>query len=288
MLKVANKIIRQKRQDIRWGIRLLVALILVCILLNAEGLLEEECLRIYMLDVGQGDSCLVKSKDLTVLIDGGGDMNMNGENIGIKVLMPFLMDSGIRHMDMVVVSHLHFDHVKGVMEIMGYIDIDKLVLPKVYLEVDQEDHDLYKELLIRAEEEQIEILYMEAGQILSKGDVEMIALYPEPGQKYDENENHNSLVMKLVYMNFSILFTGDIEEEDEDSLMKSGWDLRSDVLKVAHHGSNSSSTEKFLNTVGPDMGLISYGDNTFGHPSDIVKLRYKNMEILFILQRIVV
>ncbi len=257
----------------------MIPLVVSFMISNLQVLMEEEQLRIYMLDVGQGDSCLVKSKDLTVLIDGGGDMNLEGENIGIKVLIPFLMDKGVRHIDMVVVSHLHFDHVKGIIEIMGYVDIDKLVLPKVYLDVNQEDHELYSELLKKVEEEKVELLYVEAGQILSKDDVKFRTLYPEPGQKYDQNENHNSLVLKLEYMNFSVLFTGDIEEEDESALLKSGWDLRSDALKVAHHGSNSSSSEQFLEKVCPEIGLISYGYNTFGHPSDIVKLRYKNMEI---------
>ncbi len=268
-----------KKKMHRFALSLLLPMIVVLFLGRLWNSIIDDPLSIYMLDVGQGDCILVKYEDSVILIDGGGDMDIKGENVGIKVVLPLLMDMGIMHIDTVFVTHLHFDHVKGILEIMNYVDIDRIILPSVYLDIEKEANELYGQLLKEAEREDIEIIYVSKGQMMTKDRLSFQILYPYKEQDYQENENHNSLVMKLIYGEFSMLFTGDIEEEDERILTGSGVNLRSDIIKVPHHGSNSSSTDSFLESVNPRTGLISYGKNTFGHPGDMVKLRYKNHEI---------
>lgn len=307
-LKISNRMRSHDRlvDSLFLYIRGITVLTIVLIILTSLiTKMLENGVNIYIIDVGQGDCTVVEDHGVYAIIDGGGDKDKSGDNVGLKVILPFLLSKKVPELEVAFVSHTHFDHVKGIIELMEVITINRIVLPKVYqsrvklimdeweLFDDQKKQrrsdklfwiegfqdDVLMELILTAMKHDIDIVFVEQGDTIEFPTVDFDVLYPLKDQIYDEQENHNSLVMKFRSGSFSMLFTGDAEEEDEVRIMESGADIKSTILKLAHHGSHSSSTEKFLDQVNPKVGVLCYGDNTYGHPSDIIRLRCRNRQI---------
>ena len=227
-----------------------------------------------MIDVGQGDSTLIVTpKNKKILIDGGGNENYD---IGANVLIPYLLNKKIKQIDYLMISHFDTDHVGGTFKVL-----EKLKVKQVIISQQKEDSSNFQKFLEIAKKRNIKIIVVKAGDIIQiEKNIYIEVLWPTEKLEISTNPlNNNSIVAKLIYENTSILFTGDIEAKAEKELVKKyDKNLKSDILKVAHHGSQTSSTQDFIDKVNPKIALIGVGyKNKFDHP---------NKEILERLQKI--
>ncbi len=292
MIKVGyrkqEKDAKEKIHAYCYGIWKVIGIILILlILLNiAFSIYWKDKTRLYYLDVGQGDACVITHNQQTFLIDGGGNRYMDdASNIGNRVVYPFLLNKKIDDIDVAFISHMHYDHVKGILELLEHVNIEKVAISRVYKTIieDQnrlQEYPLVEELVNGCYENGSELLYLEAGDVIVGEDVRFICYYPYAKTSYQENENNNSLILELVTHQRKILFTGDIEDDVEKLIVNEGLNNTSiDLLKVAHHGSKTSSSRIFLESINPTVGIISVGKNNHGHPSQEVLKRYEELKI---------
>lgn len=229
-------------------------------------------LEVDFLDVGQGDASLIKvPTGQIILIDGGPD-NKILRRLG-KIL-PFYH----RQIDFIILSHYHDDHATGLVEIIKRYKVKNLIYA-----ASEESSAAFQEILKIAEDKDIKI-YVLDNQVKVPFNNECFLNLLNPiilGIKVDGN---NSLVTKLDCERRKYLFTGDNSLTVEKALINSGWDLKTDVLKAAHHGSNSANSELFLGATNPKIMIISVGaDNKFGHPNP--KVLERAAEIGLIIKR---
>lgn len=219
-------------------------------------------------DVGQGDCLHIKAGGKNLLIDGGGSFNYN---VGKSTLKPYLLKNGVTKIDMAIATHLHTDHYQGLKELSQTYRIKKL---GVYEANSVNENHLKKEFKTD------EILYLAAGDVINMGrNVSVEVLSPDRGNPLDEkDENKNSLVLRVNVKGSSVLMTGDIDEKGEKSLI-ADTDIKTDILKIAHHGSRYSSCEKFIAVAAPKIAVIQVGKNTYGHPSEEVIKRLEEHKI---------
>ncbi|MFW5996311.1 MAG: DNA internalization-related competence protein ComEC/Rec2 [Halanaerobiaceae bacterium] len=211
------------------------------------------------LSVGHGDSIYIETpKGDDILVDGGGGFGIDGSH-GESTVLPFLRHRGVHELDLVVVTHFHQDHARGIIDILEEQKVERLLLPTGFAR-----NELAREIIYLARRADIPIQVASAGMSFSNGQFRLQVLHPDEGGF--RNENNNSLVLRAVYGNFSLLLTGDIEAEGEQQILKR-YDVRSSVLKFAHHGAPESSTEEFLRSAAPGVGVISCGENNYGHPA---------------------
>lgn len=233
-------------------------------------------LEINFIDVGQGDSMLITTEgNKKILVDGGGSKDSNYD-VGESTLLPFLLDKGVTKIDFVIISHFDSDHCQGLFTILENLKINRVVISKQ--EEESENYNRFKEIV---KNRKIKVIIVKKGHIIKIDKYTKIrVLWPREEQLQENILNNNSIVAKLEYEKFSLLLTGDIEEIAEDELIQeyNKSTLESTVLKVAHHGSKTSSVQKFLNMVHPKIALIGVGEkNTFGHPNSGVIERLENM-----------
>jgi len=230
-------------------------------------------LRITFLDVGNGDSILVRSPTgRNVLIDGGGAAYKGGTgaNQGERVVLPYLLLNGITRLDSVILTHPHRDHVGGLPSVLGEMRVGLLLDPQIPSDVPE-----YSEMLAIAANRSIATRRAHVGQRLNLGRGAVLeVLWPPRSLVHGtaEDVNNNCVVTKITYGTFSALLTADIEEEAERMLVGSGKPLRSTVLKAPHHGNDTSSSPAFLNAVRPQIVVITCGDNGPKGPPDHVVL----------------
>ena len=236
-------------------------------------------LEIHFLDVGQGDSCfIITPNNKTILIDGGGSTS-NTFDVGKDTVIPYLLDKGYTKVDYIFISHFDQDHVGGILSVL-----EELSVGQVFISKQEEKSENYEEFLKIVEKKNLKVQEVKAGDKITIGNIAFNILWPIEKQIEENQLNNNAMVMKLQYKNFSMLFTGDIEEVAEKKILdtyKNHLDmLKATILKVAHHGSKSSSTEEFLKAVNSKVAIIGVGENNmFGHPSDVVLERlnlYRN------------
>ena len=223
-------------------------------------------LEIVFLSVGQGDSILLNLPGgEKILVDGGGKAGINN-NQGRVVLLPYLKQSGIKKLDLGIITHFDTDHALGMISLLREDKLKALLIPTSHSE-----NYLYKEAIKLALENNIKIYKAKRGDVIKNGEVVLSILHPYVKNNYlVKNRNNNSIVIKLKYHHFSLLLTGDLEKEGELKLVKSGDNLESQILKLGHHGSNSSSSKEFLEKVNADEAVISVGENNYGHPAQEV------------------
>ena len=245
---------------------------LIIIILSISKMIPKD-LKIHFIDVGQGDSTLIVTPtNKKILIDSGGAET--GEyDVGKSVLVPYLLDKKILSLDYICISHFDSDHCKGFIYLLKNIKVKNIILSKQF-----ESTNNFEDIIEIAKEKKINILKVQEGNVLYIDKYVKFKIF-SPENSLSNDINDNSIVMKLEYLNFSCLFTGDISKEIEKKLVKKYGDvLQADILKVAHHGSKSSSDESFIKTVNPRITLIGVGkNNKFGHP---------NQEVLNILKDI--
>lgn len=241
------------------------ALLLFLWLLAAGSLFflrEEKGLRITSLYVGQGDAQLITLPGgHSYMVDGGG----GSDKVGEKVILPYLKCRGISRLEYILVSHPDSDHISGLQAVLEApeIKVKGLLLPAVF-----RDSEKARELLETAREAQVPVGFLRAGDLLLDGEASLQVLYPGSSTQVDDNES--SLVLRLDWQGFSMLFPGDLGEAGEAMILKAYGEAMEPVtvLKAGHHGSRFSSSEAFLGRLQPALTLISCGrNNRHGHPS---------------------
>lgn len=250
--------------------RLLCILIIIILIINFLNI--ERTMRIYFIDVGQGDSSLICTPTgKNILIDGGGSRTPEKYDVGEKVLLPYLLDRRIKKLDYIIISHFDADHAQGIEAV-----IDKIKVKNIVVSRQASQSVEYDKIIKMCKEKKIKIIDVKRGEKIV---IDKYAYFDilHPGDTLlDDGKgglNANAIVAKLNYKMdnklFTVLFTGDIEYDAEQELVKEyGNKLKSDILKVAHHGSKTSSSQEFINLVKPEIALIGVGkDNTFGHPN---------------------
>ncbi|SHJ94772.1 DNA internalization-related competence protein ComEC/Rec2 [Anaerobranca californiensis DSM 14826] len=249
---------------------------LIPILLSALMLIfffHQPAVKIHFLDVGQGDCALVQYRGYNILVDTGGIM---GSNIGRNVLLPTFNYLGVKKIDYLFITHPHFDHMGALGEIIDYIEIDNILIP--------DNEEMYTptflNVLEKILEKDINFQRLKKGDSLVLGNITKQVLHP-PENYYPSQSvlNNISLVTLLDYKGVKVLFTGDIEGEGESLLIDELVPV--DILKVAHHGSNTSTGELFLTISTPKYAIISVGLNRYGHPSNEVLQRLRDRNIIY-------
>lgn len=234
----------------------LIIIVIFCsiLFLSSTFLFKTENFRVDFLDIGQGDAILLNLPSGTrILVDGGPDnllLNRLGE------VLPWWEHK----IDYVVISHYHADHILGLIELVNKYEIGEVLTTS-----HQPDDFLYHILVNKLKAKNIPIVFVQTGQTFDFA--KNISALVISAESNNEDYNNNSLVLKLTYLQTSLLLTGDLTTEIEDKLVKSGFELQADLLKVAHHGSRYSSSQEFLAKVEPKFCVISVGeDNDFQHP----------------------
>ncbi|MEJ7846863.1 MAG: ComEC/Rec2 family competence protein [Pyrinomonadaceae bacterium] len=243
-------------------------------------------LRVDFLDVGQGDAALITFPNgQTMLIDGGGRMNYGeadgGEafepdvpSIGESVVSEFLWEKGYSEIDFIVATHADSDHMQGLTDIAKSFSVSK-----AYFGSPPSDDVDFIELNAVLTRKNIAVETIRKGDTLDVGGARIEVLYPDRNNVYGITENNASLVLRIIFGDHAFLFTGDIEKEAEADLLDSRIYLKSDVVKVPHHGSGTSSTLDFISAVKPGIAIISVGRKSmFGHPHPEVVERWTNAE----------
>lgn len=259
-----------------------ISIIIIFILIISIFRIIPGNLKIYFIDVGQGDSTLIVTPmHKTILIDGGGSESFN---VGEKILLPYIQNRCINKIDYAMISHFDTDHCQGIMYLLDKIKIKNVIIGKQF-----EKSENYSNFLKLIKQKRINVIVVDNGssgksqKIQIEKDLFFNILWPIESNFINENSlNNNSVVAKLYYKNFSILFTGDIEEIAEKEILQEYKNdlqlLNSTILKVGHHGSKTSSIPEFIETVKPKIALIGVGENNkFGHPNDEVLDRLQNI-----------
>ena len=268
IILVKNKIITGKKI----GKKVFIIFTIIVIILNLILNFIPKTFTISFIDVGQGDSILISTpKGKNIIVDGGGSRDETSFNIGKQTLIPYLLNKGITKLDYVIISHFDSDHATGVAQILGKIDVSSIILTRQL-----EENDIYRHILSIAKEKKIKLIYVKEGDVLKIGGIKISIIHPENKLMINNPMNNNSIVCKVEYNSFSMLLTGDIEMEAEELILRKNINLKADVLKVAHHGSKTSTTGEFLKAINPKVALIGVGkNNNFGHPSNEVIQRLK-------------
>lgn len=193
--------------------------------------------KVHFIDVGQGDSSFIETnKRETILIDGGGTINTSFD-VGKKTLLPYILDRGYTKIDNIFITHTDYDHIGGILTLLEEIKVKQVFIGKQAGQAKEADN--YKKLIKILEEKDIKLIELKKGDIFNIGNIKFEILWPQESEHIEENEiNNNSLVMRVSYKNFSMLFTGDIEEIAEQKILeeyKEEEKLKAHILKVAHH-----------------------------------------------------
>jgi competence protein ComEC len=249
----------------RWVIPpLLVVAILVSV---TAATMPDDNLHVSFLNVGEGDAILIQKGNQQVLIDGGP--SPQAVTLGLGDKMPFWD----RTIELMILTHPHADHITGLLEVLQRYNVKQVLYPDLDYEsplYKEYEPPLYKEWLNLVEGKNIKCTLAQAGQEIDLGEgVVITVLNPEtPILTGTESDiDNNGVVLRLSLDRVSFLLTADIEKEAESELIEKRADLASTVLKVAHHGSDTSTTPEFLAVANPEVAVISVGENSFGHPS---------------------
>ena len=274
IFKLKNDFIKNYRFFNKHKTKFLMILIIIVLIYNSCFLIPKNYLEYDFIDVGQGDcSLIITPKHRCILIDGGNNSDYdNGE----KTILPILINKHIKQIDYLIISHFDSDHVGGLFSV-----IEKYKVKRVVISRQGENSDNFEKIMKTIKSKKIEIILVNRGNRINvEKNINMDIFWPDENNTIIENcLNNNSIVCKLNYGKTSILFTGDIEEEAENRIIKNCKEtLNSTIIKVPHHGSKSSSTEEFLYITSPKIALIGVGkNNKFGHPNEEIVERYENM-----------
>lgn len=231
----------------------------VIFLIFSVSVQANQPLTIHFIDVGQGDSTFIQSPDgKTMLIDAGED---NG------LAEKYLDSIGVKRIDILVATHPHLDHIGGLPKIVKKYEIGQIVMPRVT----EVTTVTYRQLLEGIRAKGLRVTSGQAGLVLDFGQAVSVECLAPNSASY-EDINDYSVVLKLSYGGTSFLFTGDATTVSEKEMLRLHKDkLKANVLRVAHHGSTSSSSAAFLKEIAPSVSILSVGrNNKYGHPTQTV------------------
>lgn len=222
---------------------------------------------VHFIDVGQGDSTFIElPNDECMLIDAG-------ESDQADKVVTYIYTQGYDTIDYVVATHAHSDHIGGLPTVLGSFNINNFYMTSAVATT-----QIYENMLYAVEDSGADIHSVMAGDVILN-EANLLIEVVAPKAIDDEEQNNNSIVVKLTYGDDKFLFTGDAEKSEEDGIWTN---IKCDVLKIGHHGSDSSSTSNFLKKVEPTYAVISCGlNNSYGHPtSDVLKrLDDRNIDV---------
>ena len=226
---------------------------------------QKELLTVTFLDVGQGDAAVLQCGDQTMMIDGG-------KAKASSYIYSWLKKNQISYLDVMVATHTDADHIGGLSGALNYAKVGTAYCP-----VTSGTTKTFQSFVRYLKKQGKSITVPKAGDEFSLGGAQVRILGPTDPQA---EGNNSSIVLKVTFGDTSFLFTGDAEREEEQELLESGYDLESTVLKVGHHGSDTSTSYLFLRTVNPQYAVISVGaDNTYGHPTEAVLSRLRDADV---------
>ncbi len=259
--------VKKRYRKITW----LYSLVFMNLLLW-RGVFYEPPVRVWFLDVGQGDACIIRDGDHTILIDAG--FGGFGRDYGMRVILPFLEYEGITGIDLAILSHPHADHIGGF-----YSVLEGVPVREVWDTQNRYESGLYKRMLRRCEELGIPVVHPQPGGVYRLGRCTFTVIYPdEMLAEKTRNVNDASLVIRVDQGKNSFLFTGDLEFSGESKIRSLSVLQDVDVIKIGHHGSGTSSIPVFCRKVNARYGVISVGrDNKYGHPSQSVIQRWESL-----------
>lgn len=226
-------------------------------------------LQLYFFYVGEGDSILINDNNTITLIDAGPSINA-------KELVKYLKNQQINKIDNLILTHPHEDHFGGMNEVLNQFKVINFFSPKVTVDTDD-----YKYLLYNLKLHNLDIKTIRGGLSINLGK-NCIGKFLAPSKEYYDNLNNYSAVLKINYINNSFILCGDCETEEENEILSSYPDIKSDVIKIGHHGSKTASSEEFLKKVSPHIAIISDGiRNKFNHPhkETLDKLKKYNISL---------
>lgn len=225
----------------------------------------EGALEVHFLDVGQGDAALLLCDGASMLIDGGNVADSS-------LVAAYLQDHEISRLDYIVCTHGHEDHVGGLSGALNTATVDTVFSP-----VQNFDSKAFRDFVHYTKLQGNTITIPAPGDRFSLGSAQVEVLAPL--QDY-EDTNNTSIVLKITHGSVSFLFTGDAESLSEEDMIEAGLDLNATVLKVGHHGSNTSTSYRFLREVLPEYAVISVGEgNSYGHPHEEVLSRLRDADV---------
>lgn len=211
-------------------------------------------LKVHFIDVGQADCIFIETSDKNLLIDAGNNSDSD-------FIINYIKALGINKIDNIIGTHPHSDHIGSMDSVINTFEISKIYLPKVTTTT-----KTFEDLLSAIEAKSKTITPASAGMNIDLGENITATVLAPNGTLYDDLNNY-SVVVRLVFGNTSFLFTGDAEDISENEMLSHKYNVKSDVLKVGHHGSSSSTSTSFLAAVSPSYAIISVGENDYGHPT---------------------
>jgi beta-lactamase superfamily II metal-dependent hydrolase len=212
-------------------------------------------LRAYFLDVGQGDSSVILFKDQVILIDAG-EIDQ-----GDRVVSD-LKKLGVTRIDLLVATHPHSDHIGGMQKVLAVFPVGRVLDSGI-----PSTSSLYEHFLETVDKKNIPYVIAEQGQTIDLDPSLRILVLSPPKGRIGDNINTNSIVLRISYGTVNLLYTGDATTDAESAMMKAGYPLDAEILKVSHHGSSDAGSAAFLNRIDPEVAIISLGrDNEYGHP----------------------
>ncbi|MEI7511749.1 MAG: MBL fold metallo-hydrolase [Candidatus Peregrinibacteria bacterium] len=228
-------------------------------------------LHIHLFEVDEGDAILITTPEgHFITVDGG----INSAAISKFFAQKWFWD---RDIDLLILTHPDSDHLNGAYDLLQAFHVKKILFTGI-----QKQEEVYDHFLSLAQQKGVPIIIADQWSDIHSGDIVLDTLFPLTTLQNQETKlaNNTSIVFQLRYSGFNMLFTGDIEEEKEKLLLSTGVPLKSDVLKIAHHGSNTSSTLPFLMSVAPRAAIFPVGVKTrFPHPSPIIVQRFQDLKI---------
>ncbi|OHW62544.1 ComEC family competence protein [Andreesenia angusta] len=226
---------------------------------------------ISFIDVGQGDCAHIEVSGKNYMVDSGGSV-YSDYDVGEHVVYPYLLKHGVDELDGFIVSHFDADHMKGFLYVMDHIEVKEIIIG-----YESPENELYLELLEKANANGTRVSVVENVEELRLDAENRMVFIPPKESDLKAGENNSSLVVLLESYGNTALFTGDIESEREMGLSELGLIRDVDMIKVPHHGSATSSTERFLEAVNPEIAIFQVGKNSFGHPNKDVLNRYDKL-----------
>jgi len=241
----------------------------------ALKVIPSDDIKVSFIDVGQAEAILIQQGSSAMLIDAGYKES-SGE------LVEYIRQQGVTKLDYVIATHPHSDHIGGLPAVIKNFNVEKVYMPRVMAE--SEELDALETTMDRKD---IKKTVPELGETFMLGEAACTVLGPvessyEPSNGEADGLNTFSIVLKITYKDNSFLFTGDAHTGNEESMIKAGYDLSADVIKIGHHGADTSTSQEFLNAVNPAYAVISAGrDNIWGIPTKAIltRLKDKNVEV---------